>query len=109
MWRHRRKYRKHALPLIILAILSYNTSLYPQTKISKDSVYLTTPDKIIQIPGYKTFAVNGTFVKIPVSPVPSGITFSERTPVFIDSLRVITGKRLGFQFNSDDVLGNNSL
>lgn len=94
MWSHRRKYRNYALPLIILAILSFSTSLYPQTKISKDSVNLTKPDKIIQIPGYKTFAVNGTFVKIPVSPVPSGITFSERTPVFIDSLRAKASKHL---------------
>ena len=82
MWCQPLKYRRSTLSGLLLALLYFNSSYYSQAQITADSVYLTRPWKIINIPSPGSLITG----KITQPIIPSMVLFDNRNTLFYDSL-----------------------
>lgn len=84
MWCRTLKYRRSALSGLLLALLYFNSSYYSQAQIKADSVYLTRPWKIINIPSPGSLITG----KITHPIIPSMVLIDNRNTLFYDSLEI---------------------
>ncbi len=84
MWCQPLKYRRSTLSGLLLALLYFNSSYYSQAQITADSVYLTRPWKIINLPSPGSLITG----KITHPVIPSMVLFDNKNTLFYDSLEI---------------------
>jgi hypothetical protein len=92
MWCQPAKYGRSALPVVLLALLSFNTALYSQTQAIADSVNLNRPYIVIDLPLSISFFAESNSLERPDSIIPSGILNDNRSSLFYDSLEYRASK-----------------
>ncbi len=94
MWSTHSKYGISVRPAILLAILFYSTPVFPQQQTAHDSVFLTRPYSIINLPPSFSFFSGNILKKVPDSIIPARISFENKNALFYDSLETKASKYL---------------
>lgn len=94
MLRLNEKYRRSVGPFFLLASLCFSLNLSSQVITGYDSVIHSNPDELIDPRTISPVPFSVPQIKIPGTPLPSGILTSDRTPTFYDSLRVKASRKL---------------
>jgi len=88
------KYGLSVRPVILLAILSYCTPVLTQQPTRPDSVLITTPYPLINIPPAFFFFPINFLNKVPDTILPASISFVNKNSLFYDSLETKASKYL---------------
>ncbi len=107
MWAILSKYGTSVRPVILLAILSYNTSVLAQAQTARDSVFLTRPYSVINLPPAFSFFSGYLLYKEPDAIIPSRISFDNKSALFYDSLETKASKYLITKKLYDLIVVNN--
>jgi len=88
------KYRKSVRPLLMLAFLCLYTAIQSQVPSGIDSLHIINPDDLFDPHAIIPAALSNPTLKIPDTPLPPGISGSDRNPLFYDSLKVKASRKL---------------
>jgi hypothetical protein len=94
MLRLNKKYGISAGTFFLLVFLYFNCNLYSQVPAGRDTVILTNPDELSDPSEIKHVLIHRTYLKIPDTPIPSGILSNDKTPQFYDSLKIKASRTL---------------
>jgi len=94
MWSTCLKYGISARPAILLAILFCSIPVFPQQQTARDSLFLTRPYSIINLPPSFSFFSGNILKIVPDSIIPARISFENRSALFYDSLETKASKYL---------------
>lgn len=94
MSRLNHKYRRFIRPFLLLAFLFLYFNLASQVNSGIDSLLLNNPDEYIDTREIIPAVIPSLFPSVSYSPLPSGISSFDQTPVFYDSLKARASRKL---------------
>ncbi|MCX6335260.1 MAG: hypothetical protein NT092_13345 [Bacteroidia bacterium] len=94
MWCQPPKYGISALPVVLLALLSFDTTLYAQEKTVADSVKLSRPYTVINLPPAGSLLQSEELMEVHDSLIPSGVIVNINRALFYDSLKIKASRYL---------------